>query len=90
MCVLNCRGAEKCGLEHPAARDGGGEQRYRSQIASAGILTLLILAAAKYSISADLYAHLENGAASCYEGYYCSYLQSTEKNTWHMVKPHVT
>lgn len=41
MCVLNCRGAEKCGLEHPAARDGGGEQRYTSQIANAGILTLL-------------------------------------------------
>ena len=53
-------------------------------------LLCFILAAANYSISADLYAHLENGAANCYEGYYCSYLQSTEKNTWHMVKPHVT
>lgn len=26
-------------------------------------------AATNYSISADLYAHLENGAANCYGGY---------------------
>ena len=53
-------------------------------------LLCFILAATNYSVSADLYAHLENGAANCYEGYYCSYFQSAEKNTWHMVKPHVT
>lgn len=32
-------------------------------------LLCFILAVTNYSISADLYAHLENGAANCYEGY---------------------